>query len=113
MYYFFKDVANFRATETKDMGGKTMPSNIWSIEFWVLTLVVGAIWLRVIIRIWLRYGRGLGEVSPSWTVPAIESITIVGAFLVVATLGWNFMVSMTTAASQEQTKVMESQLPDK
>lgn len=101
-------------------------TNVWSVVFWIVALVLAAGLVQQLIVLWRRYVKDVKRAlekevrTPSWVGPAVVTIFGIGAFALITTLGWNAIVNATTsttvkyvnpAAAQEQKKVLESQLP--
>ena len=101
-------------------------TNVWSVVFWIITLMVAVVITHYLIVMWAGYIKDVKTAvkkevkAPSWVVPVQVTVFAVGVFALTITLGWNAMVNATTSttvknvnpsAVQEQKKVLESQLP--
>ena len=103
-----------------------MPSNLpYSVFFVIGLLVIAAVIAWPMFNMWRRFlkrfddGVGKNIVFPSPTGPTIITILVVGGFILLATIGWNAIVSQTAnssdyknpAEAREQKKIQEYELP--
>ena len=100
-------------------------TNVWSVVFWIVALVVAFVAINLLYNMWTRYVEDLNKAiekeakTPSWLGPVVTTVLTVGIFALAITLGWNAMVNATTSRSdykapaevQDLKKVQESQLP--
>jgi 5-bromo-4-chloroindolyl phosphate hydrolysis protein len=100
-------------------------TNLWGILFVVLVLIGFVFVVKQLIGLWTVYFRRLaaqndikGEV-PSWTLPTVLTILIVGTLIAFATVGWSIVIGITANSSSYENpaelaakeKILQSKAP--
>ncbi|OGY52215.1 MAG: hypothetical protein A2951_01225 [Candidatus Buchananbacteria bacterium RIFCSPLOWO2_01_FULL_56_15] len=104
-----------------------MGTNVYGVLFGAAVLIFAILIMVVLVRLWSRYYREAEQAlkkkefvpAPNVAGPIIVTVLAVTSFIVITTLAWNFLQTLTTNMSTyqspdevtEQEAVQESQLP--